>query len=176
MSYEQYKDHRLVPDDNGCWSVLNSEYEQQDTYPSKAAAKRAIDEILASQPTNESQDKVELEAIARKANWEQAKVVYADELASLIAEERPSTDQVTRFEVIDHRQCVWCRGRLTANYAQEDGSYKELPCDKCDGSGISGGRVYVAQSNAETSNIQIELSYQDDGKTLRVFVNDKETL
>ena len=82
-------------------------------------------------------------------------------------------DAVTRFEVIDHRQCVYCRGRLTANYLQEDGSYKEMPCDKCDGSGTRGGRVFVAHSNPETSNVQIELSYQDDGRTLKVFVGDR---
>lgn len=80
---------------------------------------------------------------------------------------------VDRFEVIDHRQCEYCRGRLTANYLQDDGSYKEQPCDKCDGSGIRGGRVYGAFSNPETSNIEIELSYQDGGKTLKVFVKDK---
>lgn len=82
------------------------------------------------------------------------------------------TSKVNRFEVIDHRQCVHCRGRMTANYLQSDGSYKELPCDKCDGSGTRGGRVYGAFSNAETSIIKVELSYQDDGKTLKVFVND----
>lgn len=74
---------------------------------------------------------------------------------------------VTRFEVIDHRECVWCRGRLTANYLQKDGSYKELPCDKCEGSGTMGGRVYTAH------NVEVELSYQDDGKTLKVFVKDR---
>ena len=79
-----------------------------------------------------------------------------------------------RFEVIDHRECVSCRGRKTANYLQKDGSYKEQPCDKCDGSGIRGGRVFVANSNAETSNIEVQLSYQDDGKTLKVFIKDKE--
>ena len=82
-------------------------------------------------------------------------------------------NDVTRFEVIDHRQCVWCRGRKTANYAQKDGSYKEQPCDKCDGSGLMGGRVFVAHSNPERSNIQVELSYQDDGRTLKVFVTDR---
>lgn len=81
--------------------------------------------------------------------------------------------EVTRFEVIDHRQCVWCRGRLTANYLQKDGTYKEMPCDKCDGSGIMGGRVYTVSSNPERSMIEVELSYQDDGKTLKVFVRDK---
>lgn len=80
---------------------------------------------------------------------------------------------VDRFEVIDHRQCVYCRGRCKANYLQKDGSYKEQPCDKCDGSGTKGGRVYGAFSNPETSTIKVELSYQDDDKTLKVFVNDR---
>ena len=83
-------------------------------------------------------------------------------------------DKVTRFEVIDHRECVYCRGRRVANYLQPNGEYKEQPCDKCDGSGTRGGRVYGAYSNAETSNIKIELSYQDDGRTLKVFVSDRE--
>lgn len=83
-------------------------------------------------------------------------------------------DAVTRFEVIDHRQCVYCRGRKTANYVQPGGAVKELLCDKCEGSGMRGGRVYGAFSNPETSNIKVELSYQDDGKTLKVFVSDRE--
>jgi len=80
---------------------------------------------------------------------------------------------VTRFEVIDHRECLYCRGRMTANYLQKDGTYKEMPCDKCYGSGTRGGRVYGAFSNPETSMIQVELSYQDDDKTLKVFVSDR---
>ena len=78
------------------------------------------------------------------------------------------TTKVDRFEVIDHRECVWCRGRKSANYLQKNGEYKELPCDKCDGSGIMGGRVYTAYKAS------IEFSYQDDGKTLKVFVSDRK--
>lgn len=85
----------------------------------------------------------------------------------------PETEAVTRFEVIDHRECVWCRGRKTANYLQSNGSYKEQPCDKCDGSGTMGGRIFTAHSNPERSNIKVELSYQDDGRTLKVFLSDK---
>lgn len=92
-------------------------------------------------------------------------------LSALIEEK---LNAVTRFEVIDHRECVYCRGCSVANYAQKDGTYKEQPCDKCDGSGMRGGRAYVANSNAETSMIDVRLSYQDDGKTLKVFVNDKQ--
>lgn len=84
------------------------------------------------------------------------------------------SNDVDRFEVIDHRQCVYCRGRRTANYAQKDGSYKEMPCDKCDGSGTRGGRAYGAFSNPETSTIQVQLSYQDDDRTLKVFVSDRQ--
>ncbi|AZI61845.1 hypothetical protein RQN9TF_12645 [Rhodococcus qingshengii] len=92
------------------------------------------------------------------------------------AKECESLEDVTRFEVIDHRQCFWCRGRKTANVLQKNGNYKEKPCDKCGGSGMMGGRVYGAFSNAETSIIQIEQSFQDDGKTLKIFVKDKENL
>lgn len=89
-------------------------------------------------------------------------------------EKQKAVELVDRFEVIDHRECVYCRGRATANYLQKDGSYKEQLCDKCDGSGIRGGRVYGAFSNPETSIIKVELSYQDNGKTLKVFVSDRE--
>lgn len=78
--------------------------------------------------------------------------------------------EITRFEIIDHRECVWCRGRLTANYLQKDGSYKELPCDKCDGSGISGGRkVIFWDKNAELTS-----SVQDNGRTLKLFIDDRK--
>lgn len=82
--------------------------------------------------------------------------------------------EVTRIEVIDHRECVWCRGRMKEQRLQKNGEYKESPCSKCDGSGIMGGRVYVASSNPERSIISVELSYQDDGKTLKVFVTDRK--
>lgn len=95
-----------------------------------------------------------------------------DEIMELVKQRDASVD---RFEVIDHRECIWCRGRKTANYLQKDGSYKEQPCDKCDGSGMlnGGGRVFSAHSNPELFTVGIELSYQDDGKTLKVFVNDR---
>lgn len=89
-------------------------------------------------------------------------------------EKQKSTKLVDRLEVIDHRECIWCRGRAAANYLQKDGSYKEQLCDKCDGIGTRGGRVYGAFSNPETSIIKVELSYQDHGKTLKVFVSDRE--
>lgn len=82
-------------------------------------------------------------------------------------------ENINRLEVIDHRECVFCRGRRTANCLQKDGIYKEQLCDRCDGTGIMGGRVYIANSNPETSNIEVELCYQDDGKTLKIFVKDK---
>jgi len=53
MSYERYKDFRLAPDDNGCWDVLDKEYQQKHTFPSKAAAKRWIDKEIQSISTPE---------------------------------------------------------------------------------------------------------------------------
>lgn len=92
-----------------------------------------------------------------------------DEIMQLVKERDTAVD---RFEVIDHRECVWCRGRKLENRLVK-GEYKEMPCSKCDGSGIMGGRVYTVSSNPERSIIAIDLSYQDNGKTLKVFVKDR---
>lgn len=97
-----------------------------------------------------------------------------DNAIEIVKQQRHAAQtNVSRFEVIDHRQCVWCRGRMTANYAQKDGSYKEMPCNKCQGSGMMGGRVYSVSSNPERSMINVYLSYQDNGRTLKVFISDQ---
>lgn len=92
--------------------------------------------------------------------------------AKAINDRADVVNAVDRFEVIDHRECVWCRGRKLENRLVK-GEYKEMPCSKCDGSGIMGGRVYTVSSNPERSIIAIDLSYQDNGKTLKVFVKDR---
>lgn len=64
MSYEKYKDYRLAPDDNGCWDVLSKDYEQLSTYPSKSAAKRAIDEMVSQTVvTNPTTPEYKIDAI-----------------------------------------------------------------------------------------------------------------
>jgi hypothetical protein len=68
MSYERYKDYRLAPDDNGCWDVLNSDYVNKGTYPSKAAAKRAIDELVNMSTDNEED---ELDALLLEARTDE---------------------------------------------------------------------------------------------------------
>lgn len=78
---------------------------------------------------------------------------------------------ITRLEVIDHRQCVWCRGRLTENRLVGD-EYKEMPCSKCDGSGIMGGRQVIFHND----QADISSRLQDDGKTMKVFINDRKKL
>lgn len=99
------------------------------------------------------------------------KIVSGD-FASEMCKRLNAFQDVDRFEVIDHRECVWCRGRKLENRLVK-GEYKEMPCSKCDGSGIMGGRVYTVSSNPERSIIAIDLSYQDNGKTLKVFVKDR---
>lgn len=90
------------------------------------------------------------------------KIVSGD-FASEMCKKLNAFRDVDRFEVIDHRKCIWCT----------NGIHNGKPCTKCDGSGVLGGRVFSAQSNPELFTVGIELSYQDDGKTLKVFVNDK---
>jgi hypothetical protein len=59
-----------------------------------------------------------------------------------VPEGRETPGEVTRFEVIDHRACLNC----------------DTPHDR--------GRIFTAKP------CRIELSYQDGGRTLKVFVDD----
>jgi hypothetical protein len=83
MSYERYKDYRLTPDDNGCWDVLDKDYQQKLTFPSKAAAKRWIDEQIDEVTPNPA--KVTLR--------EQLKdVVLEIEIKSVVARHKSAND------------------------------------------------------------------------------------
>ena len=73
--------------------------------------------------------------------------------------------EINRFEVIDHRRCVWCHGTKVSEKALSDGTIVSTICEKCDGSGIRGGRILTARA-------KVKVSYQDDGKTLKVFLDD----
>lgn len=72
------------------------------------------------------------------------------------------TGKVTRFEVIDHTVCERCKGTgwLTINN-------KKRTCIDCKTAG-SRGRILTSYG------IQVELQLQDDGRTLKAFITDKE--
>lgn len=77
--------------------------------------------------------------------------------------------KVNRLEIIDHRPCNSCHGQRAANYLQKDGSYKEEPCHECGGLG-SKGREVIFWNDRD----KVELSFQDDDRTLKVFVSRKD--
>lgn len=60
------------------------------------------------------------------------------------------TDKVTRFEVIDHRT------RL--------------------GSGVNGRVLVIDPRSPQELPTKVKLSYQDDGKTLKVFLTDRKAI
>lgn len=70
------------------------------------------------------------------------------------------TDDVTRFEVIDHRDCSKCDGQRVVTNGE-----RLMVCDKCEGSGTAGRTISL-------HNVSVELSLQDGGRTLKVFIDD----
>ena len=69
-------------------------------------------------------------------------------------------DNVTRLELIDHRACKDCNGA---------GHNNDQICDTCRGMG-SNGREVIFYS----SQVTLESSIQDEGKTFKLFLSDKE--
>ena len=103
MSYERYKDYRLAPDDNGCWDVLTGDtYEQQGTYPSKAAAKRAIDNMTASQPPPDMQElRDAITAIKRRRDYHlMDEPEYVDAIMELVGEAVQKQDDAYEAEML----------------------------------------------------------------------------
>lgn len=67
-----------------------------------------------------------------------------------------NTDQVTRFEIIDHTLCRQC-----TNAAR-------ILCGACGGTGINGRKVIFHNPDK-----QLDLELQDDGQTLKVFIHER---
>jgi DnaJ-class molecular chaperone len=72
-----------------------------------------------------------------------------------------ATDKVNRLEVIDHTKCFHCNGT-------GDGRHTRI-CEHCGGRGFP-GRTVVVWDNKK----KIELSLQDDDRTLKVFISERE--
>lgn len=73
---------------------------------------------------------------------------------------------VTRLEVIDHTKCVNCHG---SGIIHIEGQNHPFECTSCHGGGIRGREVIFFDPDK-----QIELSKQDDGKTLKIFISDRK--
>lgn len=77
------------------------------------------------------------------------------------------TSRVNRFELIDHRPCNTCKGTGlvgASHLVSDDG---KVICPDCD-SGVKGRELIFWNANT-----QVELSLQDNNRTLKVFIKDK---
>lgn len=75
-------------------------------------------------------------------------------------------NNVTRLEVIDGSVCQGCEGAGRIHVAGQDASFD---CPACHGSGYRGRQVVFHNENKE-----LELSLQDDGRTLKIFIKDRK--
>lgn len=83
-----------------------------------------------------------------------------------------NTENVTRLEIIDHRPCKECHGARWIHLNEPD--QRPVECSECWGMGSKGRTVIVGgPAYKQPDNADITLSLQDDGKTLKVFVSDK---
>lgn len=74
---------------------------------------------------------------------------------------------VTRLEIVNHTNCDSCRGSGRMHIEGQPGDFE---CPACHGTGMTGREVIFHNQHK-----QIELSLQDDGKTLKVFITKRES-
>jgi hypothetical protein len=104
-------------------------------------------------------------------NWEgygQCDWRGANEHTDDVLQNAPASDKITRFEIIDHRKCTTCDGKgiVAVSHATQNG---RPVCPDCYGLGVQGRSVIFFDSTK-----QVHLSLQDDNRTLKVFISDRE--
>lgn len=96
------------------------------------------------------------------------------ELLNLI-EEYADNDftKVNRLEIIDFRPCKECSGQGIIKRGKLSG----VVCKKCEGAVFLGRQVIVGGPvYGEKDNVNIKASVQDDGRTLKLFIDPFEYL
>lgn len=82
-------------------------------------------------------------------------------------------NKVTRLEVIDHTPCSRCGGtgrvKTWTDSAAGQSIAFDKECDGCAGTGTPGRELMFWDAYKEVS-----MSLQDDGKTLKLFINKRE--
>tara|TARA_B100001245_G_C22890259_1_gene428683 strand:- start:1847 stop:2089 length:243 start_codon:yes stop_codon:yes gene_type:complete len=74
--------------------------------------------------------------------------------------------KVTRLEVIDHTACPSCKG---TGRIDVEGAFKGLECPACHGTTAIGRQVILNDPSKK-----IEGSLQDDGRTLKIFIDGRD--
>lgn len=72
---------------------------------------------------------------------------------------------VTRLEIVDHTPCKACKGKM---YVIVEGNDKPTECPACGGLGCLGRSVVFWDQKKS-----IDLSLQDEGRTLKVFIKER---
>jgi DnaJ-class molecular chaperone len=76
-----------------------------------------------------------------------------------------SLKKVTRLETIDHTKCDNCHG---SGRVHIEGQTDSFECPACHGVGTLGRDLVFHNPNKE-----IELSVQDEGRTLKIFIKER---
>lgn len=81
--------------------------------------------------------------------------------------------KVNRVEIIDHRPCTGCQG--SGVIMNNKGNGKGMICGKCEGLMCEGRSIIVAgPAYNQPDNARVSVDFQDDGKTLKIFISTKE--
>jgi hypothetical protein len=76
-----------------------------------------------------------------------------------------NVEEVTRLEIIDHTPCDTCKGK---RFVIVEGEKGLTICPFCNGNGFP-GRAVIFRDDTKS----IILSLQDDGRTLKIFINER---
>lgn len=77
-----------------------------------------------------------------------------------------NTDKVTRLEIIDHSRCKHCAGSGRIQNGRDPTRFIE--CGACDGRTFPGRNLIMWDENK-----QIDLQLQDNNRTLKVFISER---
>lgn len=79
-----------------------------------------------------------------------------------------NTSKVTRFEIIDHRDCEECEGTGWVAVPTDKEEPIQQQCISCQGKGMAGRTVI-----AFDKDLQFDVELQDKDRTLKVFIHER---
>lgn len=89
---------------------------------------------------------------------------YLDHIMGLVKASK-DVSGVTRLEIMDSTTCKTCKGK---KFVLIEGNDKPTECPVCHGLGCPGRGVVFWESKKT-----IELSLQDEARTLKIFINER---
>lgn len=156
-----------IPDlyDNAVNYQHEKEQEDHDDYLSYELAN--LEQQLGSL-TKDQRQKVEANNTTTSINDDGYSAYFWVYVVKQLEEQKMSIDvsRVTRLETINHAKCDNCFGNGRVRIEGQENSFE---CPVCHGSGFTGRDVIF--HNADK---QIDLALQDDGRTLKILIKERE--